>query len=511
MIGRGEEKARPIIALAALALLALLVRLPAYAVNENVLGDSVARTELALQWSRAPHWISSFRDGALQFGPLHLYAVGAALKVGLGKEDAGRLVSLLCGVLTVVPLAALTRRLFGWRSAVWASVAFAFWGLHVQLSTTAASESLSLLLMVASLSAFASGWHEGRQWPLVAAGGLLGLACAVRYDAWMLAPLMAALLAWQGGDRRAGLRRAFLFSAACLPFPLAWLVGNGLEMGDLLYPIRYVEQFHRVWVQDGVARYGELGYRLHNLVFWPASAAVTLTPGVGLLGMAGMAWAFRARRDVRWLVWVAGVPTLYFTVRGAVLLDMAPLARFTAGQVILALPFVGPGLEAVVPPGWRRRAEVAVAAVLVGFTAWLTAFTWEPSTRARRALVPVSPVVRNSPAVRRLLSAWRAQAPEPWQPVVIDEDRRGYDDLQVAFFSGHPEESILRRRWPDYPRRRAWFAHPAWVVRIEGGALESDPDVELRPGALRLGSDWFDEVPGLEGPCRLYRRRGGSG
>jgi hypothetical protein len=35
--------------------------------------------------------------------------------------------------------------------------------------------------------------------------------------------------------------------------------------------------------------------------------------------------------------------------------------------------------------------------------------------------------------------------------------------------------------------------------------------VEVRPGALRLGSDWFDEVPGQGGRCRLYRRRGGPG
>jgi 4-amino-4-deoxy-L-arabinose transferase-like glycosyltransferase len=512
MNGRGE-KARAIIALAALALLALLVRLPAYAVNENVLGDAVARTELALQWSRTPHWISSFQDGALQFGPLHLYAVGAAFKVGLRKEDAGRLVSLLCGVLTVVPLAVLTRRLFGWRAAVWAGVGLACWGLHIQLSTTAASEALSLLLTVSSLSAFAAGWQERRTWPLVAAGLLLTLACAVRYDAWMLAPLLAALLASQEGERRAAVRRALLFSAACLPFPLAWLWGNWLEMGDPLHPIRYVERFHREWVQDGVALYGALGYRVHNLLFWPGSAVVTLTPVVGVLGMAGMGWAFRARRDVRWLLWVAWAPALYFTARSAVLLDLAPLARFTAAQVVLALPFVRPGLEAVVPAAWRKAVATAAAALLVGLTAGLAAFTWEPSTWAREMLVPVSPAVRNPPPVRRLLALWRAQHREPWQPLVIDEDRGGYDDLQIAFFADHPEDRLLRRRWPDYAQRRAFFPHPAWVVRCEGGALESDPDVEVRPGALRLGSDWFDEVPGLQDRCRLYRRRetGGPG
>jgi hypothetical protein len=71
----------------------------------------IPRTDLAQQWAAAPHWISSFADGALQFGPLHLYLVGAALKVGVSKQRAGPLTSLVFGTLTVLPLAALSRRL----------------------------------------------------------------------------------------------------------------------------------------------------------------------------------------------------------------------------------------------------------------------------------------------------------------------------------------------------------------------------------------------------------------
>src|SRR4051812_34723043 len=78
---------RTIVALLALALAA---RLPAYWVNENWLGDAIPRTDLARKWAVAPHWISSFSDGAAQFGPLHLYVVGAALKLGASRQRAGR-------------------------------------------------------------------------------------------------------------------------------------------------------------------------------------------------------------------------------------------------------------------------------------------------------------------------------------------------------------------------------------------------------------------------------------
>src|SRR4051812_24176539 len=120
--------------LVALLALALGARLPAYVVNENWLGDAIPRTDLAQQWADAPHWISSFVDGARQFGPLHLYVVGAALKLGASRQRAGPLTSLVFGTLTVLPLAALSRRLFGRQAAVWSAVALSLWGLHIQMS-----------------------------------------------------------------------------------------------------------------------------------------------------------------------------------------------------------------------------------------------------------------------------------------------------------------------------------------------------------------------------------------
>src|SRR5690349_18894790 len=122
----GEPGLNPRV-LAVLLALTLAARLPAYAVNENWLGDAIPRTDLAQQWADAPHWISSFSDGASQFGPLHIYVVGAALKLGASRQRAGPLTSLVFGVLTVLPLAALTRRLFGREAAVWSAVALALW------------------------------------------------------------------------------------------------------------------------------------------------------------------------------------------------------------------------------------------------------------------------------------------------------------------------------------------------------------------------------------------------
>ena len=106
--------------------------------NENLYGDAISRAEMGERWMANPHLITAFGDGAGQYGPLHLYLVGLATAF-VDREIAGRIVSLLCGVLTVVPLYRLARRLAGWQAGIVACLGLAVWGLHIQFSTTAAS------------------------------------------------------------------------------------------------------------------------------------------------------------------------------------------------------------------------------------------------------------------------------------------------------------------------------------------------------------------------------------
>lgn len=490
----------------ALTALALGARLPAYWVNENWLGDAIPRTDLARKWADAPHWISSFADGASQYGPLHLYVVGIALKFGVSKQQAGPLTSLVFGTLTVLPLWALSRRLFGRAAAVWSAVALAFWGLHIQMSTTGASEALALFLLLCALALF----DAGRTRSLVASGLALTLACAVRYDAWLLVPLLSLVVLLHGEDRRAAFGRAVAFGLCCLPFPAAWLYGNWRAMGDPLYPIHYVDAFHRDWVVQGVQLWGEASFRAQNLLFWPGTAVMTLGPLVAGAGMGGMIWAFRARRDVRWLLWAAWAPVAYFTFRGAVLMDFQPLARFTVGQVALLLPFLQPGAERILRglPAKASRAAVAVgAASLVALTGWLAWYTNDAKTEPAHSLQPISPLSRNPPEVRAMLALIGEQRLEGWEMVLVDTDPSAYyQDIQVAFGVRHPRGRVIRRRWEDWEEAMGG-ALPDLVIRFEGGALETTPGVSVEGSVLQFRGRELDEVPGAPAPMHLYRAR----
>jgi len=189
-----SEEARAIWSLLFACALVLLPRLAVFPWSENLYGDAVVRTELAQRWLQNPHWIAHMDDGAFQYGPLHVYLVAGALALGIDHEDAGRWVSLLFGVLTVLPLWSLSRRLGGAQAAWWATAGLALWGMHIQMSTTGGSESVGLFFVLWSLALLAEGLEENRFPPLFGSALVLNLACAIRYDCWLLIPLLCVLL-----------------------------------------------------------------------------------------------------------------------------------------------------------------------------------------------------------------------------------------------------------------------------------------------------------------------------
>ncbi len=478
---------------------ALLPRLLLLALNENLYGDAVIRTELGARWLENPRWIESFKDGAFQFGPLHLYLMGLALKIWPAREHAGRVLSLLFGVLTVVPLYSLTRRIFSWKAGVWACLGLSVWGLHAQLSSTAASESLGLLLVVTVLALFATGLERNQFFPITLAAVVLNLACATRYDAWMLGPILCLVLLLGDRDRVAAVARAVFFGLLCLPFPMAWMQGNEVATGNPFYPIQYIDDFHRVWFRDGVALWGEASYRLQNLFFWPGAALVSLTPLVALFGLAGMVRAWRERRDLRWLLWVVWVPTAYFSFRG--------LTRFAVCQIALLLPFAPFGFDWALGQAsarLRRAALGLTVGVAVAFPIWLGAFTFHSEGKWQDSLRPLSPTSTNPRAVRQVARFLREQVAAAGEAVILDSDP-AFRDLQVAFFSGLPEERIARYRWEIFPERLRTAA-PRFLVRIDGGTLASHPHFELAGSRARLHDQWFEELPGFEPPFHVYRR-----
>lgn len=462
--------------------LAALPRLIVFPFAENVAGDAVVRSWLAHAWLEQPHLIGASSQGCLQYGPLHLVLVALVEWLTGSEHLAGRLLSLLVGTLSAWPLFALARRLFSDRAAWWSVVVFSLWPLHIQASTTAASEALSGLFVLVAVAAVARALDTGEREVLFAGALSLTVGAAVRYDVWLWVPLLALVVWWRG--RSFG--RAFVFGAIAASFPVAWLLAHLVDTGDLLFPIRVIDDYHREWFRSEAALWGDREYRLLVLGFWPLTAAVTFTPIVTIIG--GVALVRARSGSARWLMLLVLVPTALLSLRGAVLESFVPLSRFTMKELSLFVVFIGAGLA-----GLESRSRWAAWAGVPMLLTWVplvevaarTPWRWANSFRA------VSALSLNGDDLRVVAKELRTRAAAA-DIVAVDVDPRGFDDIQLAFESGLPFRQVARRRAPSFEA----FAAPGarWLVLFDGGVMTTAFD----------GGGWREVV--RSGPITLLER-----
>lgn len=412
------------------------MRVAAFPFAQNLYGDAVVRAEMSERFAEEPRALVSYRE-VWQFGPLPFYVNMAVMQAWGDRDAAPRAVSLVAGTATVAPLYRLAAAVAGPVAAGWAGLAFAVYGMHVQASTTAASEALFLLLLLWAIERFFAG-------RLAASCLLLNLAEAVRYDGWLYAPLIALLVL-----RRHGLRKAAAFAAGASVFPALWMLSNAAFARDALLPMRHVAAEHGRMAAAAAAEWGEGPYRAAALVYWPAALLLTLTPVVAALAFRG---AWRMRRTAWELLLLAWVPALLFTVRGALLLSFWPLARFTLACGLLMLPFLAAGSEGL-PQLSKRLLTWSAVALALALPAAEMAISWNRTGPLAAAARRISPVTRLSPALAGAAD-WLRENAEEGDVLYVDR-AANYDDIPVVYHAGLPEERVIRRRWPDFPARIA--------------------------------------------------------
>jgi hypothetical protein len=191
-----------------------------------------------------------------------------------------------------------------------------------------------------------------------------------------------------------------------------------------------------------------------------------------------------------------------------VLVDFMPLGRFTVTQLVLLLPFVALGFAACVR-AWGEGAGKAVAggsiALAVAMPVAMGVFTFRAEGGLRDSLRPVSPTSTNPQPLMRAARFIEAEVTEKGKALALDMDDR-YWDLQLAFFTGLPDERLVRMRWDGF-RERMEKVRPEYLVRLDGGALTREPWVKLEGRTLTVGDVTYDEVEGFTELAHVYRRR----
>jgi 4-amino-4-deoxy-L-arabinose transferase-like glycosyltransferase len=435
---------------------ALLARIGPAAWGYEHYGDAPVRIELAERWAAHPHLWHGFAE-AYQYGPLHLTLIGALVRLLGDRVLAARALSLVCGIAGVWLLGRIAARERGEGAAFWAALGLALSPLHIQASTTGASEAVFLAFFLGSL------WLvlEGRA---LSAALLLGAAGLVRYDGWMYVPLFGSLLFLRTKD----LSRAMGFCALATVPVVFWMAVNAHFTGDPLAPIHHIDRDHLQLANMAVAWFGQARYRLHGLLYWPLSVCLLATPVLGACALWGSARCL-ARREPGWdLVTVAWLPAAYFAFRTAVLADFRPMARFAMVAAALSLIFASDALDLLT--GRARAFAVRAAVVLLLATPLLlAAVSWNRTGALAEWARPLSPIGSLPPGIAEAAS-WLKQNARPKDTVLLD-GVWDYLDIPLAFAAGLPDEQWIRAAWREDFEDRLRRRKPTLAALIYQGKL----------------------------------------
>ena len=148
-----------------------MLRLGVFAVADNKHGDAAMRALIAERLVLEPASAAQPRTYC-QFGPLHTTLMRPFIALDGYAPRSSRYLSLLVGL-------GCSSRSWRWRGASaatgprWRCFALAVSPLHIQASTTAASEALYLLLWVGALERLLAALESGR-WATYASPGCSG-------------------------------------------------------------------------------------------------------------------------------------------------------------------------------------------------------------------------------------------------------------------------------------------------------------------------------------------------
>lgn len=448
-----SAESRPVVHNAAVwmwpVLIASIIRIPIAFVAEDQWGDAPIRLDLVERWVQHPGIWWSFKT-IYQYGPTPTHLAGLIGLTGLGAHIGARLLVVLCGIVACGMLAVIADRFGGARAGLAAGLMLALSPLHIQASTTFASEGIYLAFLLATILA---ALDRRLIWCALFAFA----AATTRYDAWLWIPLLG--LWWLTRKELSWPRR--LVACALLGLgPLSILGANYVALGHPLVVIDYINDTHMDLVHGAEEMYGKQLWRLAMIPYWPGAFIVALTPGFAVAVAVGLFRAIRRPAESAWTIAMGGVAPSLYAFRTVVMGTFWPMMRFVVGPAAL--------LATVMPPLRSRTLALCVAiAVASDIGIAIVGADGQPGIELRaQAISPVSRLPSD-------LRAGGVALREKSGPLALDFVPT-YEDILVAYASG------MNRYWLLHPGPSIV---PARVVAIVGGEL----DAELRQSSSAFG------------------------
>lgn len=213
--------------LAASTVVGAVLRLWAFdRVSPNPFYDTAVRS-MSLSWHN--FFFGAFEPGgqvSIDKAPADLWLQVGSVKLFGFSPTATRLPEVVAGILAIVLLYDLVRRLFGRRAGLFAAAALAVLPAAILTAHSDTMDSVMMLLNVLAAWLVVVGARSRKVWPVVAAGAVMGLAFNVKlFEALIVMPALVALavLALDLPRRR----RLLAFGGSLVAFvgvSLGWIV-----------------------------------------------------------------------------------------------------------------------------------------------------------------------------------------------------------------------------------------------------------------------------------------------
>ena len=422
------------------AVVAAIIRVPVAAIADDQWGDAPIRLDLLQRWTAAPGLWWSFHR-VYQYGPFPTHLAGVLALSGLGAELASRVLVVASGVTAVALVAILANRIGGPRAALAAGLAAALSPIHIQASTTYASEAPYLAFALGIIWAC---W-ERRPWLCAA---LAFAASTTRYDAWLWLPVLGLwwLLVAFPDNRRRGLLAASLLAIG----PLSLLIANGLDGGHPFAAIDYINMDHEALAKRSQDYWGKWPWRLWMLGYWPAALLGVLTPGFGMAAISGAWKALRTRSQAALPAVLGALPPVTYAFKTTVLGSFWPMARFALGPITF--------FSIAMPPLRARTLAACIAVAVLSNAVVMVLGDGTPGLGNLAAAM--SPVSRLPSDLIAGAAALRAVP----GPVALDESPY-YEDVLIAYKARMNRYKLLHPEPGTAPRR---------IVSIVGGGWDKE-------------------------------------
>src|SRR5450432_4325542 len=509
---------------------AVAIRLTLFMFAENKQADAPMRALIAERMSADPGAAADPRSFC-QFGPLPIELMRPFMALDADARRSSRLLSLVAGIAVFVPFFALGRRLLDAAGSggagsgafpvaaavkgrelepalVLAGLALSLSPLHIQVSITAASEALYLLLFLRSEERLHAAVTGVLRRDFVTAGLLASLAAVTRYDTWLALPIACAAVLAVGRRDRRGVLDVAVFAAASALLPVAYLIWSWDTSGDPFFFARYITRDHAEIAQAVTARLGGGLARLRQVGIWLVSFAAAMTPLPFLAsGEAARRWRDWSPAN-RVVLATALAPTAIYVVKGLLFGDFEPLPRFAIAPGAVMLPLASSALlslllrrspQGVLPSSWK--ATITRPSALVGFgTAVLSgvvlALAFARSGRIWAGAESVAPLTRLDGEDRDLARYLAAHRRKDESAFI---DTFGYVDIPIAHAARIPASlsaSLAQTRHPGRTLAESRAVTGASWFAIHDLSWGKAPVPDWPPDSPRFGHWRLAHVPG---------------